>query len=156
MFIKFSNLLHNGYKLKVEGSKYLIFESRDHAEKLFNLEIIAFDLIDFCEFSEDNEEKQDEIYSHMLAMEIYLKSLPLIKIKVCDDEFDFNTQDIDDFEDPFGIEFPTLDYYFRTIHIPEDSDFFSFHNNLKSEEVKEKFRHLFKAVSDVLFLQIDK
>ena len=43
-------------------------------EKLFNLEIIAFDLIDFCEFSEDNEEKQDEIYSHMLAMEIYLKS----------------------------------------------------------------------------------
>ena len=55
---------------------------------------MAYDLINFCEFSEDNQEKQDEIYSHMIAMEIYLKSLPLIKIKVCDDKFDFNTQDI--------------------------------------------------------------
>ena len=123
MFITFSNLLHNGYKLKVEGSKYLIFESRDHAEKLFNLEIMAFDLIDFWEFSEDNEEKQEEIYSHMLAMEIYMRSLPLIKIKSCDDEFDFKTQDIDDFEDPFEIEFPTLYYYFRTIHIGYDKFF---------------------------------
>ena len=43
----------------------------------------------------------------MLAMENFLESLPVIKIKVCDDKFDFNTQDIDDFEDPFGIEFPT-------------------------------------------------
>ena len=60
----------NGYRMNVEDSKYLIFESKDHSKKLYNLEIIAFDLIDFCEFSEDNQEKQDEIYSHMLAMEI--------------------------------------------------------------------------------------
>ena len=60
----------NGYRLNVENSKYLIFESEDYSKKLYNLEIIAFDLIDFCEFSEDNQEKQGEIYSHMLAMEI--------------------------------------------------------------------------------------
>ena len=46
----------------------------------------------------------------MLAMENYLESLPIIEIKVCDDKFDFITQDIDDFKDPFGIEFPTIDY----------------------------------------------
>ena len=90
----------------------------------------------FCEFSEDNQEKQDEIYSHMLAMEIYLKSLPLIKIKVCDDEFDFNTQDEEDYEDPFGIEFPTIEYYFYKTYLKEYSDFVTFYNTLKSDEVK--------------------
>ena len=42
---------------------------------------MAFDLIDFCEFSEDNEEKQYNIYSRMLTMESYLESLPVIKNK---------------------------------------------------------------------------
>ena len=86
-------------------------------------------------------------------MEIYLKSLPLIKIKVCDDKFDFNTQDIDDFEDPFGIEFPTIDYYFYTTHFEEYSDFVTFYNTLKSNEVKEKFKDLVKAVDDVLYIE---
>ena len=67
-----------GYRLNVEDTKYLIFKSEEYYKKLRNLEIIAFYLINFCEFSEDNQEKQDEIYSHMVAMEIYLKSLPLI------------------------------------------------------------------------------
>ena len=61
---------------------------------MYHLERIAFDLIDFCVFSEDNQEKHDDIYSHMLAMENFLESLTLIKIKVCDDKFDFNTQDM--------------------------------------------------------------
>ena len=47
----------NGYRMNVEDSKYLIFESKDHSKKLHRLETMAFDLIDFCEFSEDNEEK---------------------------------------------------------------------------------------------------
>ena len=89
----------------------------------------------------------------MLAMEIYLKSLPLIKIKVCDDKFDFNTQDIDDYEDPFGIEFPTIDYCFYTTHFEEYSDFVTFYNTLKSDEVKEKFKDLVKAVDDVLYIE---
>ena len=59
----------NGYRLNVDNSKYLIFESEEDCKKIYHLERIAFDLIDFCEFSEDNQEKQDEIYSHMLAME---------------------------------------------------------------------------------------
>ena len=42
----------NGYRLNVEDSKYLIFESKDHSKKLLKLETMAFDLIDFCEFSE--------------------------------------------------------------------------------------------------------
>ena len=67
----------NGYRLNVENSKYLIFESEDYSKKIYHLERIAFDLIDFCEFSEDNQEKQDEIYSRMLAMENYLESLPI-------------------------------------------------------------------------------
>ena len=139
----------NGYRLNVENSKYLIFESEDYSKKLYNLELIAFDLIEFCEFSEDNQEKQDETYSHMLA--IYLKSLPLIKIKVCDDKFDFNTQVIDDFEDPFGIEFPATDYYFSTTHFEEYSDLVTLYNTLKTDEVKEKFKDLVKAVDDVLY-----
>ena len=143
----------NGYRLNVEDSKYLIFESKDHSQKLYNLEIMAYDLIDFCEFSEDNEEKQDEIYSHMLAMEIYLESLPLIKVKVCDDKFDFNTQDEEDYEDPFGIEFPTIDYYFYSTHFEEYSDFVTFYNTLKTDEVKQKFSDLFKAVDKVLSIK---
>ena len=154
MVVVSTNQIHSkGYRLNVENSKYLIFESEEYSKKLYNLEIIAFDLIEFCEFSEDNQEKQDEIYSHMLAVEFYLKSLPLIKIKVCDDKFDFNTQDIDDFEDPFGIEFPTIDYYFYTTHFEEYSDFVTFYNTLKSDEVKEKFKDLVKAVDDVLYIE---
>ena len=95
-------------------------------KKIYHLERIAFDLIDFCEFSEDNQEKQDGSYSRMLAMENFLESLPVIKIKVCDDKFDFDTQDIDDFEDPFGIEFPTIDYYFHKTHFEEYSDLLHF------------------------------
>ena len=59
----------NGYRMNVEDSKYLIFESKDHCKKLRKLETMAFDLIDFCEFSEDNEGKQYNIYSRMLTME---------------------------------------------------------------------------------------
>ena len=42
--------------------------------------MLAFDLINFCIYSEDNEEKQDEILLHMLAMEKYIQGCPLIKI----------------------------------------------------------------------------
>ena len=144
----------NGHRLNVEDSKYLIFESKDYSKKIYHVERIAFDLIDFCEFSEDNQEKQDEIYSRMLAMEIYLKSLPVIKIKVCDDKFDFITQDVDDFEDPFVIEFPTIDYYyFQTTHLEDYSDFDIFYKTLKSDKLKEKFKDLFKAVGDVLYIE---
>ena len=143
----------NGYRLNVENSKYLIFESEEYSKKIYHLERIAFDLIDFCEFSEDNQEKQDEIYSRMLAMENFLESLPVIKIKLCDDKFDFNTQDIDDLEDPFGIEFPTIDYYFHTTYFEEYSDFVTFYNTLKSDEVKEKFKDLLSAVDDVLYIE---
>ena len=148
-----NHMQSNGYRLNVENSKYLIFDSEDYSKKIYHLEKIAFDLIDFCEFSEDNQEKQDEIYSRMLAMENFLESLPVIKIKVCDDKFDFNTQDINDFEDPFGIEFPTIDYYFHTTHFEEYSDFVTFYNTLKSDEVKEKFKDLLTAVDDVLYIE---
>ena len=141
--------------MNVEDSKYLIFKSEEYYKKLRNLEIIAFDLINFCEFSEDNQEKQDEIYQHMLAIKIYLKSLPLIKIKICGDKIDIITQDISDYEDAFEIEFPTTEYYFHTNHSDEQSDFVTFYNTLKSDKVKEKFMDLFKAVGDVLYLQID-
>ena len=140
----------NGYRLNVEDSKYLIFESKDHSKKLRKLETMAFDLIDFCEFSEDNEEKQDDIYSRMLTMESYLESLPITKIKVYDDKFDLNTQDEDDFVNPFETEFLTLSYYFQTVHLEDYSDFVTFHNTLKTDEVKQKFRDLFKAVGKVL------
>ena len=148
-------IINNGFKMKVEGTKYLIFESMDHALDLFNLEMLAFDLINFCIYSEDNEEKQNEILLYMLAMEKYIQGCPLIKIKSCDDKFDFNTQDIDDFEDPLGIVFPTLDYYFLTTHIDilGNSDFtLPFYNNLKTEEIKDKFRDLVKAVDELIHI----
>ena len=140
----------NGYRINVEDSKYLIIESKDYSKKLRKLETMAFDLIDFCEFSEDNEEKQDDIYSRMLTMESYLESLPITKIKAYDDKFDLNTQDEDDFVNPFEIEFPTLNYYFQTVHLEDYSDFVTFYNTLKTDEVKQKFRDLFKAVGKVL------
>ena len=140
----------NGYRMNVEDSKYLIFESKDHSKKLRKLETMAFDLIEFCEFSEDNEEKQDDIYSRMLTMESYLESLPFMKIKTYDDKFDLNTQDEDEFVDPFEIEFPTLNYYFQKTHLEYYSDFVTFYNTLKTDEVKQKFRDLFKAVGKVL------
>ena len=37
----------HGYRMNVEDSKYLIFESKDHSKKLRKLEKMAFDLIDF-------------------------------------------------------------------------------------------------------------
>ena len=81
----------------------------------------------------------------MLAMEIYLKSLHFIKIKVCDDKFDF--------EDPFGIEFPTIDYYFTKPTWKIIQYFDTFYKTLKTEEVKEKFKDLVKAVDDVLYIE---
>ena len=140
----------NSYRMNVKDSKYLIFESKDHSKKLHKLETMVFDLIDFCEFSEDNEEKQDDIYSRMLTMESYLESLPITKTKVYDDKFDLNAQDEDDFVNPFEIEFPTLNYYFQTVHLEDYSDFVTFYNTLKTDEVKQKFRDLFKAVGKVL------
>ena len=88
----------------------------------------------------------------MLAMEIYLKSLPLIKIKICDDKIDIITQDINNYEDAFEIEFPNIEYYFHPNHFDDQSDFVTFYNTLKSDKVKEKFMDLFKAVGDVLYL----
>ena len=126
----------NGYRLNVEDSKYLIFESKDQCKKLRKLETMAFDLIDFCEFSEDNEEKQCNIYSRMLIMESFLETLPIIRIKVYDDKFDFVTQDIDDYENSFEIEFPTLNYYFQSTHLEDYSDFYIFYKTLKTDEVK--------------------
>ena len=140
----------NGYRMNVEDSKYLIFESKNHSKKLRKLETVAFDLIDFCEFCEDNEEKQDDIYSRMLKMESYLESLPFIKIKTYDGRFDLNTQDEDDFVDPFEIEFPTLNYHFQTTYLENYSDFVTFYNTLKTDEVKQKFRDLFKAIGKLL------
>ena len=141
----------NGYRLNVgEDSKYLLFESEDYCKKLYFLERVSFDLINFCKL---NEDKQDEIYVRMLALQNFLESLRVIKIKVCDDKFDFNTQDIDDFEDPFGIKFPTIDYYFQTTHFEEYSDFVTFYNTLKSDEVKEKFKDLVTAVDDLLYIE---
>ena len=119
-------------------------------KNILKLERMAFDLIDFCEFSEDNEEKQDDIYSRMLTMESYLESLPIIKIKVYDDKFDLNNHDEDTFVNPFEDEFPTLNYYFQTVHFEDDSDFVTFYKTLETDEVKQKFRDLFKAVGKVL------
>ena len=143
----------NGYRMSVEDSKYLIFESKDHSKKLRKLETMAFGLIDFCDFSEDNEEKQYNIYSRMLTMESYLESLPIIKIKLYDDKFDLNTQDEEDFVNPFEIEFPTLSYYFQKTHLEDYSDFDTFYKTLKTDEVKQKFTDLFKAVDKVLSIK---
>ena len=131
-------------------SKYFIFESKDHYKKILKLERMAFDLIDFCEFSEDNEEKQDDIFSRMLTMESYLESLPIIKIKVYDEKFDLNNYDEDIFVNPFEDEFPTLNYYFQTTHLDDYSDFVTFYDTLKTDELKQKFRDLFEAVEKVL------
>ena len=114
---------------------------------------MAFDLINFCEFSEDNEEKQYNIYSRMSTMESYLESLPIIKIKLYDDKFDLNTQDEEDFVNPFEIEFPTINYYFQTTHLEDYSDFDTFYKTLKTDEVKQKFTDLFKAVDKVLSIK---
>ena len=111
---------------------------------------MAFDLIDFCEFSEDNEEKQDDIFSRTLTMESYLESLPIIKIKVNDENFDLNKNDESIFVNPFEDEFPTLNHYFQTTHLEDYSDFVTFYNTLKTDEVKQKFTDLFKAVDKVL------
>ena len=119
-------------------------------KEILKLERMAFHLIDFCEFNEDNEEKQDDIYSRMLTMESYLESLPIIKIKLYDEKFDLNNHDEDIFVNPFENEFPTLNYYFQTVHFEDDSDFVTFYNTLKTDEEKKKFRDLFKAVGKVL------
>ena len=143
----------NGYRLNVgENSKYLLFESEDYCKKLYFLARVSFVLINFCNL---NEDKQDEIYVCMLALQKFLENLPILKIKVGDDKFDFDNEDIDNFDDPFGIEFPTIEYYFRTIHFKHPSDFDLFHNTLKSDEVKEKFRVLYAAVDDVLYSEYD-
>ena len=41
------------------------------------------------------------------------------------------------FVNPFEIEFPTLKYYFQTVHLEDYSDFDTFYKTLKSEEVTQ-------------------
>ena len=57
-----NHMQSNGYRLNVEDSKYLIFESKGYSKKIYHLERIAFDLIDFCEFSEDNQDDNQHIH----------------------------------------------------------------------------------------------
>ena len=62
----------NGYRLNAgENSKLLVFESEEDWKKLYFLERVSFDLINFCKMNENN---QDEIYVSMSALEKFLES----------------------------------------------------------------------------------
>ena len=136
----------NGYRLNVgENSEYLVFESEEDCKKLYLLERVFFDLINFCKM---NENSQDEIYVSMSASEKFLENFPIIKIKVGGD----NVND-GNVEGAFEIAFPTINNFFHTIHFSHHSDFDFFYNSLKSHEVKNKYRDLFAAVGDVLYLE---
>ena len=138
----------NGYRLNVgENTKYLLFESEDFSKKMYFLERVSFDLINFCKM---NEDKQDEIYARMLELENFLKNFPTIRIKVGDDNVD--KDNLDDDVDAFEIEFPTIEKYFRTIYLGRNYDFDLFYNSLKSEEVKDKYRDLYTAFGDLMFI----
>ena len=61
----------NGYRLNVgENSKYLVFESEEDWKKLYFLQRVSFDLINFCKMKEKN---QDEIYVSMSVLENFWK-----------------------------------------------------------------------------------
>ena len=139
----------NGYRLNVcENSKYLVFESEEDCKKLYFLERVSFDLINFCKMNENN---QDEIYVCISQhWKNFCKNFPIIKIKVGGDNVDD-----DNVDGAFEIAFPTINNLFRAIHFGHHSDFDFFYNTLKSDEVKEKFRVLYAAVDDVLHSEYD-
>ena len=134
-----NQMQRRGYRLNVEDSKYLIFKSNDHFQKINDLEIIVHNLIDIFLYSKNNKEKQDEILSHMSAIETFVKSLTYIKIELCDDDFDFLNQDVGDFVDPFGLQFSYLDYFFITLYKEENLIYQRFLNTLKSDELKDTY-----------------
>ena len=143
MVVTAKQMQSNGYRLNVgENSKYLVFESEEDCKKLCFLERVSFDLINFCKMNENN---QDEIYVSMSALDLLLD--PIIKIKVGGVNVDDNV------EGAFEIAFPTINNFFRTVHFSHHSDFYFFYNSLKSHEVKNKYRDLFAAVGDVLYLE---
>ena len=108
---KFQN--ERGYKVKVNDSKYLVFESRDHFKKIEELERRVFDLVKFALFGQD-EDKKNVILLRMLSIEKYLKSLKFTKIKLFDDKVDYYSDAIDDdYDDPFEIKFPSLSCFFN-------------------------------------------
>ena len=106
----------NGYRLNVgETSKYLVFESEEDWKKLYFLQRVSFDLINFCKMK---EKKQDEIYVSMSALETFLENFPIIKIKVGGDNVDDNNV-----EGAFEIAFSTINNFFHTIHFSHHSEF---------------------------------
>ena len=152
---KFQN--KRGHKVKVNDSKYLVFKSIDHFKKIEELERMVFDLVKYALFGED-EDKQYVILLRMLSIENYLKSLPLTKIKLFDENFDSYRDAIEeeDYNCPFEMKFPTLGYFFMSIHLFEEySNYKLFTKKLKTEEVKEKYRDLCKAIDEVLLFNFN-
>ena len=151
---KFRN--ERGYKVKVNDNKYMVFKSRDHFKKIEELERKVFDLVKFAILGQ-NEDKQNVILLRMLSIEKYIKSLNFTKIKLFDEKFDYyGDEKDDDYDDPFEIKFPSLSYFLMTIHlfVYEYSNYKLFIRNLKTDEAKEKFRDLRRALVKIILLNV--
>ena len=140
------------YKMIVNKSKYLLFKSRDHFNKIEELDIMVDDLVRVALWGE--EDKNEIILYHMELIEKYLKTINITEVKVLDKNYDpFGGEpEHDDCDDAFEIMFSTLSLYFIDINIapPVYSDYGLFLRKLKTKEMKKRYKDLRKLISKII------
>ena len=155
-FAKFLQI--EGYKLKVNENKYILFKSKQHFENIDALERKLFDLVNYALFGEDEEIKEYKIFDRMLKIEKYVKKLPYIELTDFDRRYDYFEYDVDEDEDydlPSEIRFPTLTYFFKIPHIYSDeihSNFDLFIRKMRIYKTLDKFKKLKKLVGGEIII----
>ena len=144
----------SGYAKKVNNGGYLLFESKEHYKILKYLEKITFNLLNLLLKHEVDEHGDFFILAQIKIIEDFIKRFPLIKIDVKSFNLFRSREEYGDF---FESIFPTLDYYFLTIHtfdFDENSNFNIIVKKLEkmSSEVEEKLINLKELISEMLSL----
>ena len=140
--------------MKVNNSKYTLFRSRDDFNKIEELERMVADLVRFVISGED---KKHIILTHMKKIEKYLKTLNIRKVNLFDKNYDHYGDEPkpNGYEDAFDIMFSSLSYFLCIVHIlsPPCSEWSLFLRQLKTEEMKEKFKDLIRLFEEVIKFQ---
>ena len=177
------NLIQSkGYKIKVNESSFLVFESKEQYKNIKRLEKTLFNLVKNvltkginkeiyereyklkckykygCEYESESESESEseklETFHWVLR-----KRFKLIESKV--DEFPltevniFELEKNEDLDHPLQIKFPTLVYFFMTKHKKEEgySNYKLFCKKIKSRDLELNFRDLRESIGKAIQLK---
>ena len=155
---RFAKILQSeGYNLKVNENKYVIFDSKHDFENIDALERYSLDLVNYALFGE--EVNKYKIFDRMSKIEKCVKKFPYIELTEFDRRYDFIENGVDeDYDFPSEIRFRTLTYFFKIPHIYSDEihcNFDLFVRKMRINKTLEEFKKLKKLVNDKIIIIVD-